>query len=91
MSRKPTNSERLAKIAEIIESVENRCMAADGPVTPTHREITADEIAAIYLLAVGARPERLCDCGREPREKGLERCALCYSEQAEARAEERLP
>lgn len=61
MKRKKTSdltpTERLAKIADIIEAVDNRCMAVDGPVTPTHREITAAEILGIYLLAV-AKPEK---------------------------------
>lgn len=48
-----TPTERLAKIAGIIEDVDDRCMAVDGPVTPTHQEITAAEILGIYLLAVG--------------------------------------
>ena len=45
--------ERLNRIAEIIESVDNRCMAADGPVTPTLQEMTQDEISRIYALAKG--------------------------------------
>lgn len=32
----------------VIEMVENRCMAADGPVTPTCDEITDDELREIY-------------------------------------------
>ena len=46
-----TDKERLRKIAEIIEAVDNRCMAVDGPVTPTLQEMTQDEIAEIYRLA----------------------------------------
>lgn len=42
---------RLAKIASIIEGVDNRCMAADGPVTPTLKEMTQAEMSAIYALA----------------------------------------
>ena len=42
---------RLAKIAEIIEAVDNRCMAADGPVTPTLQEMTQTELSAIYAIA----------------------------------------
>lgn len=45
------------RIAEIIEAVDVRCMAADGPVTPTPREITQDELSRIYALAKG-KPER---------------------------------
>lgn len=43
----------LAEIAVIIEAVDRRCMAADGPVTPTLREMTQDELSRIYALAKG--------------------------------------
>jgi hypothetical protein len=43
--------EALAAIAQIIESVENRCLAADGPVIPTLAEMTEEELRAIYCLA----------------------------------------
>lgn len=46
-----TSDERLAEIAQIIERVDQRCMAADGPVTPTLREMTQAEISRIYALA----------------------------------------
>jgi hypothetical protein len=36
---------------DTIEAVENRCMAVDGPVTPTHKEITDDELRAVYIAA----------------------------------------
>lgn len=42
---------RLARIAAIIEQVDVRCMAADGPVTPTLKEMTQAEISEIYGLA----------------------------------------
>lgn len=42
---------RLAEIARIIEAVDNRAMAADGPVTPTLQEMTQAEISRIYALA----------------------------------------
>jgi hypothetical protein len=42
---------RLGEIARIIEAVDNRCMASDGPVTPTLSEMTQDEISRIYALA----------------------------------------
>lgn len=47
----PSPTERLAEIAAIIEAVDHRCMAADGPVTPTLREMTQKEISRIYKLA----------------------------------------
>lgn len=42
---------RLNRIAQIIEDVDQRCMAADGPVTPTLEEMTQEEISEIYELA----------------------------------------
>jgi hypothetical protein len=42
---------------DMIHSVEQRCMAADGPVTPTHKEITDAELRAVYLLALDALGE----------------------------------
>lgn len=44
---------RLARIVKTIDDVETRCMAVDGPVTPTHEEITDDELRTIYVLAGG--------------------------------------
>ena len=54
-------SARLARIAEIIEAADCRCFeaadcrraAADGPVTPTMREMTQRELSDIYALAKG--------------------------------------
>lgn len=42
---------RLKKIAEIIEHVDDRCMASDGPVARTEDIITGNEIRNIYKLA----------------------------------------
>lgn len=47
---------QLAGIVDIILAVENRCLAADGPVTPTLQEMTAQELQAIYRLAKRRRP-----------------------------------
>lgn len=47
-----TNLSRLQAIANIIEHVDQRCMAADGPVTPTLEEMTQKEISEIYRLAM---------------------------------------
>ena len=49
----PTAGARLTEIARIIEYVDNRCLAADGPVTKTRHEMTDDEMRAIYALAKG--------------------------------------
>ena len=46
-----TNAEKLRRIAEIIEAVDDRCLAADGPVTPTLNEMRQEEISEIYRLA----------------------------------------
>lgn len=42
---------RLYSIRRVILDVEDRCMAADGPVTPTLQEMTEDELRQIWLLA----------------------------------------
>ena len=44
---------RLKGIAEIIEKVDDRCLAADGAVTETLDEISQDEIKEIYNFAKG--------------------------------------
>ena len=44
---------RLHSIKEIIDMVENRCMAADGPVTNTRHEMSDEELRRIYRLAGG--------------------------------------
>lgn len=41
--------ERLTLIAEILEAVDQRCAAADGPVTKTRHEISDEELRAIYV------------------------------------------
>lgn len=41
----------LADIAAIIESVDMRAAATDGPVTPTLQEMTQEEIGRIYAIA----------------------------------------
>lgn len=38
-------------LAPIIEAVDQRAAASDGPVTPTLQEMTQDEISEIYRLA----------------------------------------
>lgn len=48
--RSPTPRQRLAQIAFIIEQVENRCMAVDGPVTNTRLEMTDAELRRIWRL-----------------------------------------
>ena len=48
-----TEAERLIAIAEILDAVDNRCLAVDGPVSPTRHEITDRELRTIYLNALG--------------------------------------
>ena len=48
-----TPKQRLSRIAEIIEEVDNRCLSVDGPVTPTLQEMQQKEISEIYSLAKG--------------------------------------
>lgn len=46
---------RLDRIAAIISTVDNRCMAGEGAVTPTLQEMRQSEISEIYQLANGWR------------------------------------
>lgn len=46
-----TAQKEVGKILEIIGRVDSRCMAADGPVTPTREEMTDRELRQIYLAA----------------------------------------
>jgi len=48
-----TKDERLAEIVLIIETVDNRCLAVDGPVSDTREEMTVEEMRRIYQLAIG--------------------------------------
>lgn len=50
-----SEKERLRRIKAIIEAVDNRAMATDGPVPPTLQVMTQREISEIYRLA-GGRP-----------------------------------
>jgi len=50
-SRERELEARLKAIAEIIEAVENRCLAVDGPVRPTLEEMRPTEMVKIYKLA----------------------------------------
>jgi hypothetical protein len=50
-----TPQERLARIAEIIVNVDDRCMAYDGAVGDTLEEMTKDEIREIYQMAIGKK------------------------------------
>lgn len=39
------------KFCAILEAIDQRCMAADGPVTPTLREATDTELRMLYRMA----------------------------------------
>ena len=47
------------EIETIIYAVEARCMAADGPVTPTLAEMTEDELRRLWQAA-----HKIADAGR---------------------------
>ena len=47
---KLTPKQRLSLIRQIIDIVENRSMAVDGPVSKTNEEITNQELRRIYKL-----------------------------------------
>ncbi|MGY3690157.1 hypothetical protein ACVIGA_000237 [Bradyrhizobium sp. USDA 3240] len=51
----------LAKVKQIIEDVDNRALAADGPVTPTLQEMTDEEMRKIFALA-SRKPEDWRPC-----------------------------
>lgn len=51
-----TNADRFC---ELLESIDQRCAAADGPVTPTLQEATSDELRKLYLFADRIRKESL--------------------------------
>lgn len=41
----------------IVDRVENRCMAADGPVTPTLQEMTERELGQLWRIVQAIREE----------------------------------
>jgi hypothetical protein len=53
--------DRLRKIAIIIENVDQRCTAADGPVSNTRIEMTDDEMRQIYRLSKFTRWHKITD------------------------------
>lgn len=47
------------RVLSVVESVENRCMAADGDVTPTLQEMTERELRVLWLACAAiAEPMR---------------------------------
>jgi hypothetical protein len=46
-----TLGKALDEFNHVVDVVENRCMAADGPVTPTLREMREDELAQLWRAA----------------------------------------
>jgi hypothetical protein len=48
-----TKQDRLDEIAAIIEAVDNRAQAGDGPVPSTMQEMEQKEMSRIYALAKG--------------------------------------
>jgi hypothetical protein len=49
--KRKTPAERLREIEAIIDHVETRCMAYDGPVGQFKDEVTVKEMREIYRLA----------------------------------------
>ncbi len=47
------------RFCELLEAIDTRCMAADGPVTPTLQEATADELRKLYFFADHIRKSAL--------------------------------
>jgi len=47
-----------AKFCDILERIDNRCLAADGPVTPTLQEATTKELRSLYVLADKIRRDK---------------------------------
>jgi|GEM_PF-2984427 len=62
---------RLERVAQIIEAVDSRAMAADGPVSSTLQEMTQEEMSAIYAIATAHTDNA------EPEDEGLVECKLC--------------
>jgi len=61
-----TPEQRLKEIVELIERVDDRCLAVDGPVAGFHEMVEQVEFRRIYLLAKGDR----CACATsKPRHK----------------------
>lgn len=54
MKKQVSPKEALQIVIDTIHSVENRCMAVDGPVTPTSEEITDAELKRMYDAARAA-------------------------------------
>ena len=46
-----TTYDAAKKIVALVESIDNRAMAADGPVTPTVQEMTTEESAFLNQWA----------------------------------------
>ena len=43
-------TKRVVRFNMIIDSIENRCMVVDGPVTPTLKEATEEELSELWHL-----------------------------------------
>ena len=41
---------QIDRFNRIIDNIENRCMAVDGPVTPTLKEATEAELSELWAL-----------------------------------------
>lgn len=52
-----TKSSLIEEFNTTIEAIENRCMATDGPVTPTLQEASEDELSRLWQLIQGIKKE----------------------------------
>lgn len=48
---------RVTRFNMIIDSIENRCLAVDGPVTPTLKEATEEELSELWTLLQDIRKD----------------------------------
>jgi len=42
--------QKIQRFNRIIDNIENRCMAVDGPVTPTLKEATEEELSELWRI-----------------------------------------
>jgi len=57
---------RLVKIAEIIDSVNQRCMAVDGAAPTILSEMTQEEMSEIYELASMPHNQQIHQADKDP-------------------------
>lgn len=48
--RKEFTQEHIERFFQLVDDIENRCMASDGPVTPTLQEMQEEELSEIWHI-----------------------------------------